>query len=508
MKNHALIFSSRAYPHERSAGAHRIATVLRDNNWDVEVIDFAAHIDQDILVEIAKSRITSNTQFFGFSVFFNYWSEQLNYLIKWVKQTHPGIKTVIGGQNVAFTPVDNIDYWVDGFGELAMLELAKSFVGNTPSGLKFDFNFLGKKKLIKAVTSYPAYPLESYKIILEDRDFVKPYEWLTTEFSRGCKFKCKFCNFPVLGVKGDYSRTQEDFEFEMRYNYDNWGVKNYFVADETFNDSTEKIIKFADVVEKLDFKPFFSGFMRGDLIVTRPQDWEHLVRLNFGGQYYGIESFNRDSARVVGKGMAPDKLKQGMLEAKNYFNQHMIYRGTMSFIIGLPFETEASIYDTRAWLKKNWSDQATVIFPLNIEDPDKDLSKHTNVSEFSKNLQKYGIRRMSATDRGEFINTQYAFNWRDGNYAPEFYMWEHDTMNILQAQELSTILQNDSTGFRLDNWQLNIPSIISKKDFSTIINVKEIQKKTLPIKAKAAPYVQKFVQEYTVAKLNYRPGNI
>ena len=25
---------------------------------------------------------------------------------------------------------------------------------------------------------------------MEDRDFVQPYEWLVTEFSRGCKFSC------------------------------------------------------------------------------------------------------------------------------------------------------------------------------------------------------------------------------------------------------------------------------------------------------------------------------
>ena len=158
---------------------------------------------------------------------------------------------------------------MDSYAEVAIVALLKSLTGNSSTEVKFDARFFGNKQLIKSISAYPAYPLDSYRSQLEKRDFVKPYEWLSVEFSRGCKFKCDFCNFPILGVKGDYSRTQDDFEREMKFNYDNWGVTDYYIADETFNDRPEKIKKFADVVdEQLDFKPYFSGFIRSDLLIS------------------------------------------------------------------------------------------------------------------------------------------------------------------------------------------------------------------------------------------------
>ena len=39
------------------------------------------------------------------------------------------------------------------------------------------------------------------------------------------------------------------------------------------------------------------------------------------GHFYGIESFNHKSAKAIGKGMHPDKVKQGLIDVKNYFKE-------------------------------------------------------------------------------------------------------------------------------------------------------------------------------------------
>lgn len=503
MGRHSLIFSVRANLVERGSGAHRIATHLRENDWDVEVIDFAAYWRLDQLQELSKSRITKDTVFIGFSSFFNHWNHILSAFTKWLKDTYPDIKIVLGGQSVALTKAENIDYWVDSFGEVAMLELAKSFAGNTPVGLKFDLNFLGTKKLIKAVTSYPAYPLESYKNILQTRDFVQPFEWLTTEFSRGCKFACDFCNFPILGVKGDYSRSKADFEYEMKYNYNKFGVKNYFVADETFNDSVEKIIKFADVAEKLKFKPFFSGFQRADLMVSKPESWEHIARLNFGGHYYGVESFNHQSAKVVKKGMHPDKLKQGLLDIKSYLKSKIFYRGTISLIVGLPHETKESMQSTKDWLLENWIDESLVVFPLDLTDlnTSETANSYTNVSKFSQDLLKYGIRKMDI-DPAAWGDFQYRYNWRIGNYFADTFMWEHDTMNIFEAREISSDLQDMAQDIlKTDCWALNTPAMNYNKNIDLATSDDLLNKpKTQSLINIVTSY--KFIDDYIQKKLN------
>ena len=498
--HHALIFSSCSEESQRGVGSHRIATVLRDNGWDVEVIDFAPYWPLDCLKELVKSRTTSSTVFFGFGVFFNNWSPILNDLTAWMKQTYPGVKTVIGGQSVALTPADNMDYWIDSFGEVAILELAKSMIGNTSQGVKFDINFLGQKKLIRAVSSYPAFPMKSYKTIMEKRDFLEPWEWVTTEFARGCKFSCDFCNFPVLGVKGDYSRTQEDFIYEMRHNYDNFGIDRYFVADETFNDTEEKIIKFADAAETLDFDPFFSGFMRADLMIAKPSSWEHLARLNFGGHYYGVESFNHESAKMIKKGMHPEKIKEGLLEIKSFLSSKIFYRGTISLIYGLPKETPDTLAQTETWLKEHWSDQGIVTFPLDIDKiSDKNNSAYTNLSKMSIEAAKYGIEEMTDRDIEEEV-VPYKFNWRLGNYAEKNLLWKHDTMNIFQARQLAYDFQNYHVyNFAMDNWQLCGPSVNAKHKLS-LFDTKDMKKIHATVDREV--WINTFLKSYIDKKLS------
>jgi radical SAM superfamily enzyme YgiQ (UPF0313 family) len=509
MSNHALIFSSRAYPHQRSSGAHRIATFLRSHGWDVEVIDFAAHWPLDSLKELTRSRTGSKTVFFGFSTFFNYWNDNLDQFTSWLKETYPNIKTVIGGQQVSFTSCKNMDYWIDSFGENAILALVQNLIGNSNDKIRFDVATFGSKKLIKAIESYPSYPLESYANILEKRDFLEPYEWLTVEFSRGCRFSCDFCNFPVLGVKGDYSRSQEDFEREMKHNYDNFGIQNYYVADETFNDRVEKIIKFADIVEnRLQFRPFFSGFMRADLMITKPESWEHLVRLNFGGHYYGIETFNHQIAKVVGKGMDPNKIKQGLVEIKNYFSSKMFYRGTISIIVGLPFETISSIFETEKWLIDNWRGQGLVIFPLDVEKPENS-DMYTNTSKFSRNLIKYGLREIKSNNNKEQTSifnrhASHVYDWRNGGYQKDDFEWEHDTMNVHQARAISEAIQEKSISvFSVDTWQLDVGCWNSQKPFQEIPrSFFELPKKQFSKVSKSI--TDRFLLNYIQSKLDWK----
>ena len=102
----------------------------------------------------------------------------------------------------------------------------------------------------------------------QDRDYIQPQEVLTLELARGCKFKCKFCSFTILGVRGDYSRCGDSLKEELEDNYNRWGVSNYSIADETINDSPEKLKKHADVVRNLPFDIRMSGFMRASFFRT------------------------------------------------------------------------------------------------------------------------------------------------------------------------------------------------------------------------------------------------
>lgn len=387
--------------HRRQAGGHRIATYLRKQDWDIEVIDFSAKFSFEELKEIAKSRITKDTCFCSFGCIFGSWPTHIEQFAVWLKETYPNIVITYGGTIWPYVKSKAIDYYITGYAELAMLNLLEVLVGNkTKSSLKFDLRF-ADRKVITANKSNPAFPLNILSIDYEDRDFIQPEEWLHVELSRGCVFKCKFCNYPVLNVKGDYTQDADDFYRNMQSNFDRFGIKNYYVVDETFNDRPDKISKFADAVERLSFTPFYSGFIRADLLVSRPQDREDLLRMNFLGHHYGIESLHYPSAKEIGKGMHPDTLTQGLLDVKKYFlsNNRKIYRGTMSFIAGLPHETVQTMMQSIEWLKNNWSDQSTIWFPLSLPDPEQvSHGWADSVSDLAVDFEKFGYIKDDTVD--------------------------------------------------------------------------------------------------------------
>lgn len=421
---HCLIFNvvdSERSRSARPAGAYRIAHVLRQHGWDAEVIDFARDWSLAELIEFTKSRVTSDTKFFGFSHMFSTWSDTLETFVAWAKITYPNLKFISGSSVNPMFKSEQMDYYVQGYGENALLILLKYLFSN---GERPIIRVNTGKRIIDAIHDYPSYPMHRAEVEYQVRDYIQPNEWLSVEFSRGCMFACDFCNFPLIGIKGDMTRDADNFDLEMKKNYDTWGTVNYIASDETFNDRPSKIKKFADVVEKLPFQPFFTGFVRPDLLVSRQDDRVDMARMNFRGHYYGIESFNHASAKLVGKGMDSERLKAGLLDVKKYFEStgNGLYRGTISLILGLPYETEESIMKSREWLLDNWKGQAMMAFPLSI--PKNSLDAKSKFFDYAK----YGYTEMDVNDNVDV----HLFS----GVAAEEVLWKNDNMDIFKATQI------------------------------------------------------------------------
>lgn len=438
--NHAILFNVNKLGFRRPSGPHRIATVLREEGWDVEVVDFAGMWTTEELHEVAKSRITSKTVFIGFSVMFDMWTDDIEQFSKWLKEKYPTTPQILGGQ---WPPVNTslyIDYYVTGYGENALFALLKVLMGSEPmSSLKFDPKYFGtNKKVLSGNTFYPSFPMKSLMVKYEDRDYIQPGEWLTIEFARGCIFKCPYCTFPILGVKFDPTRDEEDAYIQMRDAYDRFGTTNYYVTDETFNDSTEKVRKYADTIERLPFKPWLSGFIRADLMVSRGKsEWENLARMGFLGQFYGIETMNKQTAKAIKKGMDPDRLLNGILSARDYFrnNYQQLYRGSIGLVLGLPHETKDSINKSLQWLEDNWQGEATVVSALEIPtDPTVDV-----LSDLSIKWKDYGYREYQGTDNYQIKD----FNLYEG-HMNSLLRWENDHLNFNEALQIA------------DEWRLRV----------------------------------------------------
>lgn len=453
---HAIIFTGaeNSAGLERVSGAYRIATILRREGWDVEVVDYFYYFTLDELKQLIDSRNQHYTvNWIGFSAtWLSTWTEKIQRnvvdFVSYVKEKYPETNIITGGADPRLEldssrdVYKNIDYIVSGFGEVAIVELLKYLYSNGPKLKWWPTRWGGKH--VDANAHYAAWPTTELSVDYEERDFLTGKEALGIELSRGCRFACSFCNFPILGVKDDTTRDIINLEYEFRRNYDKWGVKNYQISDETFNDRDEKLIKIANVVKSLPFEPNFNAFIRADLLVSKPHHKELLATARIWSQFYGIETLNHETGKRIGKGMHPDKIKAGLLDVRDYFRRNLgPYRGSVSLIFGLPKETRESLMATMKWFQDNWTSESVIAFPLNI-------NTMGHLSKIDKDYESYGYRKMDPLLRKQLAEERNAKEWDTDNFV----IWENDQMNFFEAMDLTSYHYKTFLPNHCDGWKL------------------------------------------------------
>lgn len=470
--NHGIIFGCMQTPPDlffrdpdwlnikRAAGAHKIATFMRSQDWDIEVLDYWLAFDFDEFKEFVSSRVTPHTYFIGISGTFALKGvvlERANKYLRWVKQKYPDIAIIAGSKQLYVTEQLEAHYHLTGYGEFGLDQLLKKLMGKESHVVISDNDGI---KEVMCDVHHPCYPQKDLAVSYEDRDFLMPQESLTLEFSRGCKFACKFCSYNVIGVRGDYTRDMPSLYRELADNYDRFGITSYSVADETVNDSVDKLKCIADQVKKLPFKPDMTGYIRGDLIASRPEDRVYLEEIGLWSHYYGIESLNHRAAKSIGKGMNPDKLKQGLLDVRDYFKKSDSgrFRNTFSMIAGLPYETKESFIEGLEWNKEHMPDEALVVFPLYLADHDHKTSK----SEFDRTWRESGdFHTQQGTDDSfgaaaeklpELVRDYFWDNYHNTGAV----YWSHDEMNWWEANKLvaEQMLTDNVLNRGINNWNL------------------------------------------------------
>ena len=455
--NHALFFSLTGKRWERILWTHRVATYLRMNDWDAEVVDFTAFWQLEELQEFVRSRTTDKTVMFCFgTAFLNPWSPYLNEFTAWLKAEYPNVAIVVGGNNALTTPAEHVDYWIDSYGENAVLALCQHLIGTLGERLKTDIT-IPNKKVIRGLHHYPSAPLDSYLVDYEARDFMMPWECPQIETARGCMFSCSYCNFPIIGQAQDVSVSKEEFKKQLQLGYEKWGIVNWRVMDETFNDRPEKLQKYADAVDELGYNPWICGFARGDLVVKHKEHWDTYIRLGFLGHSMGIETFNHAAGKLVRKGMDPDKLQQGLLEFQEYTDMHAPnrYRANIQMICGIPGESVESWNTSLEWLNTKWTRQSASAHILEVPDYDETL---TNQSRFTKELVSNGLVKLEARQnpgyevtkdsRGNVVfKSTTPRGGGVGSTRNDVVIWSHDTMDWYQAEALVQDFYSDM-GFK------------------------------------------------------------
>ncbi len=405
---------------QRTLGAYRVASALMQAGYTVQVIDYIQYMSSEELIRAISKYLSQETLWVGYSstffgVFGNFGFSGLSTLqqrdrmyghnaskitdvYSYIKKNSTA-KIVYGGAYVLGQRSDNrIDYYVLSYADVSSVKLT-------------DF-LSGKSKHLDGVSLLPngTFLLDSSKFHEPKMDDIKtnwdhesffllPNEPISLEFARGCIFKCKFCNYPLLGKKkGTYIRDMEEVRDELIRLWEVKKTDTFYITDDTFNDDNDKMENFHKLFTSLPFKPKFACFLRADLMDRYPHQTDLLLDAGIVGAFFGVESFNHKSARSIGKGLHPDKIKKRLSIIKGRWNGKVSIGAGL--IIGLPYDDNNYFKELYEYVtSSDYPIDHTSFSPLFILDPKKGVNPYS--SEFTLNPEIYGY---SFDDNGNWYH--------------------------------------------------------------------------------------------------------
>lgn len=397
----------------RYIGPYKIAHWLRKHDYSCQVIDFITKFNEDQLYQMTTKFITDKTLVLGISTTFlcltKYTDSKtnkplripehaLNVLTR-IKKEFPNLKIVYGGYAAErLESYGVVDATVTSY-TTATEDVFLEYVSALKKGTELPYsnivipamsdNPAAKARIHYFAAKNPKYNIEVDDFKFHETDYILPGEPLPLDISRGCIFKCRFCQYPHLGRgKLDYTRAMELVEEELLHNYNHFKTTDYYILDDTFNDTEIKIKAFLDMTKRLPFKISFVAYIRADLIHRFPDTAYMLQESGMIGAYFGLESLHPGASKIVGKGWSGT-------DAKTYVPElyHNIWKKQVSvhtnFIVGLPGEDFNSIRSTVDWFKDN--DLCSINFSaLNMYGPES-KQPHVVLSEFDRNADQYGF---------------------------------------------------------------------------------------------------------------------
>jgi len=343
------------------------AYLLKNSKHEVKVIDAQAEEmdDKELLRIVAEYRpdvvgITAMT----FTLI-----DVLN-CVGTVKRAFPSAKVVLGGPHVSIYPEETInlpgvDYLVLGEGEMTFCQLVSNIDNfealRKMKGITFKENGVivntGNPDFISDLDSVPfpareLTPIEKYSSLLASDSPI------TTMFtSRGCPYRCTFCNRPNMGkVFRAVSASRVVDEMELCASM---GIKEIFFYDDTFCVRKNRVLDICSEIKKRGISIPWDIRTRVDTM-----DEEILKSLKSAGCqriHYGVESGSPRILEVLQKGINLEKVVDVFRMTRKHKITTFAY-----FMIGIPTETKADAMATIDFAKKLDPDyiQMTIFTPF------------------------------------------------------------------------------------------------------------------------------------------------
>jgi len=388
--------------HYRNLGASEVTRRLVKRNipcttiewfshWDISELYFCIH---NYLKDAKTPIIAISVPFLADDVYL------IKETLEKLKSSLPDLQIILGGNR---TYDNNFDTFVDYYFIGRSMEIFESWLDNkdmTCFQTAIPNVFINNS--IKAENELPV--LAFYN----DNDFLTEHDIVGFELGIGCRFNCSFCNYDLRNMRNPKIADADHIVNTLQNLYNKYGIKNFFLTDDTINESIEKLETLAEVVRRLSFKPNLAGYFRLDLLSQEGQQqlWKEI---DMAAVFFGIESFNstaskriRKSGRIVSQIETLKKLRA--LTPNTFLSAGMI--------IGLSGDSKDDIFQSIRYVHENNLLDAMQYSVLSMSIMETEIFDNFMLSDLSKEPEKFGYKILGKRQRqGRAV--QGVYDWQN-----------------------------------------------------------------------------------------------
>ncbi|MCW5830728.1 MAG: cobalamin-dependent protein [Deltaproteobacteria bacterium] len=352
-------------------GLAYISAVCRDAGHDVRIRDMF-----NSKVEDARRLFAELDEFQPDVVGFTAMTENFKNGLEFARavKARYGCKVVYGGWHVSGDPSAILDPAVDcvviGEGEETILEVLDCFEGKMQieevQGIAYKtrdgYQATERRTRIKRITSIPfpmreGLPINQFQFHAMLTHPVKKSRFLSVQASRGCPYKCTFCQTPALWGSAWTSRTPESVVDELEHLANNYGVNNVFFRDEEFTVRPRWVVEICNEIVRRGMEKSlrWGSFARVDDMSKELVDTMYAA----GSRYMvlGLEATDTERGAKMKKHY---DIEEASASLRMIADKGITISG--GWIIGFPWDTPESLEKSFQWLLKQPIDMLGVFF--------------------------------------------------------------------------------------------------------------------------------------------------